>query len=225
MWVSRTSATHRSHSANRSGSDEATPALPIRWRSSGPDGGDPARASSSSTPTSRRLKAWYSTGRYAITTANSPSPVAPAATTTARGPPATSPANPRVNNDDPATYSASENESPPRSIPSTNAGLHRIRAYPSSAKDTQPTSRRKKKKGAAPARTRSRAWIVLRRTPTPLHGRPHTPKKIRLRRERPRAARGMTRVRKTSSSVHRRITTPAGSAIHRIVAAYRGEIG
>ena len=63
MWVSRTSATHRSHSANSSGSDESMLALPIRWSSSGPDGGDPARASSSSTPTSRRLNAWYSTGR------------------------------------------------------------------------------------------------------------------------------------------------------------------
>jgi hypothetical protein len=45
MWVSRTSATHRSHSSKRSGNDEATPALPMRWRSSGPDGGEPARAS------------------------------------------------------------------------------------------------------------------------------------------------------------------------------------
>src|SRR4249920_1983829 len=147
MWVSRTSATHRSHSAKRSGNEEAIPALPIRWRSSGPEGGDPARASSSSTPTSRRLKAWYSTGRYGITTENSPRPVAPAATTTARVDPVTSPPNPSVNNDDPATYRASENESPPLPIPSTNAGLHRMRAYPSSAKDTQPTSRRRKKKG------------------------------------------------------------------------------
>src|SRR4029453_12235521 len=98
-----TSATHRSHSANRSGNDEATPALPIRWRSSGPDGGDPAAAPSGSPRPARRLKAWYSTGRYAITTANSPSPVAPAATTTARVPPVTSPPNPSVNNDDPAT--------------------------------------------------------------------------------------------------------------------------
>src|SRR4029434_8444075 len=64
--------------------------------------------------------------------------------------------------------------------------------------------------------------IVLRRTPTHLHGRQIGRNRIRPRRDLPRAARGMTSVRKTSSSVHRRITMPAGRATHRIVAAYRG---
>ena len=128
MWDSRTSATHRSHSANSPCNDEATPALPMRWSSSGPEGGDPARVSSNSTPTSRRLKAWYSTGRYAITTANSPRPVAPSATTMARVHPVMPPTDPSVNNDVPLTYRALPNESPPGPIPSTNAGLHRISA-------------------------------------------------------------------------------------------------
>ena len=61
--VSSTSAAHRSHSANSSDSELRAFALPIRYRSSGPDGGEPARASSRRTPTSRRLNAWYSTGR------------------------------------------------------------------------------------------------------------------------------------------------------------------
>ena len=129
---------------------------------------------------------------------------------------------PSVNNDVPLKYIASANEPSPSPIPCTNAGLHRIRAYPTKARNTQPTSRTKKKKGAAAARTRSRACTVLRRTPIHLHGRHMGWNRIRLRRNRPRAARGMTSVRKTSSSVQRRRRMPAGSAIHRIDLAYLG---
>src|SRR6266545_2696682 len=82
--------------------------------------------------------------------------------------------------------------------------------------NTQPTSRTKKKKGAATARTRSRAWTVLDLRPTHLHGRHIGWNSIRLRRKRPRAARGVTRVRNTSKSAPTSKTMPSGSAIHRI---------
>ena len=66
------------------------------------------------------------------------------------------------------------------------------------------------------ARIRSRAWTVLPRTPIHLQGRHIGRNRIRLRRTRPRAARGMTRVRNTSSRVQTTSTMPTGSAIHRI---------
>ena len=66
------------------------------------------------------------------------------------------------------------------------------------------------------ARIRSRAWTVLPRTPIHLQGRQIGRNRIRLRRTRPRAARGMTRVRNTSSRVQTTSTMPTGSAIHRI---------
>jgi len=80
-----------------------------------------------------------------------------------------------------------------------------------------------KKEGAAAARTRSRDWIVFRRTPTHRQGRHTGRNKTRLRRNRPRSARGMTRVRSTSSNVQSRMMMPAGSAIQRIEQAYRDD--
>ena len=130
---------------------------------------------------------------------------------------------PRVNNDDPLEYRASPNEPSLRPSPCTNAGLHRMSAYASKASETHPSSRMKKKDGAAAARTRSRDWIVFRRTPIHRHGCQTGRNKIRLRRNRPRAARGITRVRRTSSRVHSSMTMPTGSAIQRTDQAYRDE--
>src|SRR5439155_8198055 len=157
-----------------------------------------------------------------MTTAKRPKPVAPASTPTARVHPLAAPdPNPSVNSDDPLVYKASPNEPSLRPIPWTNPGLHRMSAYPSKARDTHPTSRTKKKTGAAAASTRSRDWTVFRRTPIHLQGFQIGRNRMRLRRNRPRAARGMTRVRSTSSSVHSRMTTPVGSAIQCIEQAYR----
>src|SRR5204863_7599032 len=125
-----------------------------------------------STPTSRRWNAWYRPGRYAITTAKRPRPVAPARTTTARVHPlAAADPIPSVNNDDPPVYRASANEPSVRPSPWTNAGLHRMSAYPSKARETHPTSWTKKKTGAAADKTRSRDWAVFRRRPIPRLGR------------------------------------------------------
>src|SRR5438874_696053 len=96
-------------------------------------------------------------------------------------------------------------------------------AYASKASETHPNSKKKKKDGAAAARTRSRDWIVFRRTPIHRHGCQIGRNKIRLRRNRPRAARGITRVRNTSSKVHSRMTMPTGSVTHRTAQAYRDD--
>src|SRR6476469_7872740 len=129
---------------------------------------------------------------------------------------------PRVNNDDPLAYRASSNEPSVRPSPWTNAGLHRMSANPSRARETHPTSWRKKKTGAAADKTRSRDAAVFLRRPTQRHGRQRSRYRNRPRRVRPRAARGMTRLRSTSSKAYDKITTPTGSAIHRIDQAYWG---
>src|SRR6476659_7112558 len=129
---------------------------------------------------------------------------------------------PRVNNEDPLAYRASSNEPSVRPSPWTNAGLHRRSANPSRASETHPTSWRKKRTGAAVDKTRSLDAAVFLRRPIQRHDGQSSRYRNRPRRVRPRAARGMTRLRSTSNSAYDKITMPTGSAIHRIEQAYRG---
>ena len=77
----------RPSSASTSRSVRQLPSCPsggVRRRIRPAAGGEPARASSSAMNDSRRLNAWYRTGKYPITTAKKPNPVAACATAIAR---------------------------------------------------------------------------------------------------------------------------------------------
>jgi hypothetical protein len=69
VWLSPTSAAHRSHRSNRSWSRLTVVTCACRASNSGPQFGSPARASSSVTSASRDWYVEYSVGRYPIRSA------------------------------------------------------------------------------------------------------------------------------------------------------------
>lgn len=75
----------------------------------GPQAGEPARLCNVVTSISRWLNALYSTGRYAICSATTTSPVTAARKSTTVAPGNGRDAKPRVNNDEPLSRSASDN--------------------------------------------------------------------------------------------------------------------
>src|SRR4051794_34651363 len=73
-WLSSSSDDHSSQSSSSRSTDDSVPFEAERRRSSTDVGGDPAHWSSIEIRTSRREKALYRTGRYAIVSARNPKP-------------------------------------------------------------------------------------------------------------------------------------------------------